>query len=275
MRIDCRAGTRYVAGLLFFTPILLSICRFNRYASADYAAPLQVAVETLLGLKNAQSSKGSETLDEASAQAMAAVTAAAVSAAAAAAQEAAANATAAGADDGSAASAAAAAAATAKAVAQAVAAARGIASEEERSPTMGSRFDMPSVGDGNEATAEASAALATAVQGGHKFSLKMDGGTAETGVTTGAAATVNRNGNAGELAQRGPHAFAPVHGGPEESTPESSVGREESNASRSATSAAVVPPAGSKRNAAELSCSDDVTSAEATSKRGRTMAPPV
>lgn len=104
-------------------------------------------METLLGLKNAQGSKGP--LDEASTEAMAAVTAAAMSAATAAAQEAAAHATASGANDSNAASAAAAAAATAKAVAQAVAAA-GAITNAKPPPAMGSRFDAPSVGEQKE-----------------------------------------------------------------------------------------------------------------------------
>lgn len=140
-------------------------------------------------------------MGEASAQAMAAATAAAVSTAAAVAQEAVANATAAAAE---------------MPRRKAVAAAGRITSYEERPPTVGSRFDTPLVGDGDEITAEAAAAMVIAVEHGHK-----------------------------------------------------------SGALRSMTSVAVVPPVLGKRNVVELSCSGDVTSAEATSERGRTVAPSV
>lgn len=153
-----------------------------------------MAAEALLGLKSADSLKGGETMEEASARAIAAVTTTAVSAAIAAAKEVAANATTAGLDYESAATAAA--ATTENFVAQAVAAEHAIVWEEERCPTMGSRFDTPSVGDGNEIIVEASAAVATAVENGYKSALRTDGGTPAKGVATGAAATANGNRNA-------------------------------------------------------------------------------
>lgn len=209
----------------------------------------QLAVETLLGLKNAQGSKGGGPMDEASAQAMAAVTAAAVSAAAAAAQEAAAHATAAGADNGTAASAAAAAAATAKAVAQAVAAA-GALPPAEKPPTMGSRFDVPLVGEGKEPTTmtaaspvaaekpPAVAANGTAGGGGggngaggaaaetateaKEVPAGSDEGKAATSGTAVAAAAAAREEGAQPAS---PMTWAPVHGGPEEAAPEAVAGR--------------------------------------------------
>lgn len=133
-------------------------------------------------------------MEEAFARAIATVTTAT-------AQEVAANATAAGEDYDSAATPAAAA----------------VVWEEERCATMGSRFDTPSVVDGNDTTAEVSAAVATAAENGYKSALKTDDGTPAKGVTTGAAVTANGNGNAAKSAQRGPNALEEPSAPPAES----------------------------------------------------------
>lgn len=158
-------------------------------------------------------------------------------------------------------------------IAQTDAAEHEIVSEKERCATMESRFYTPSVGDGNETTDEASMAVAMAVENGYKSALNTNDGTPAKGIATGAAATANGNENATESAHRGLHTLEPVDRGPEEAASKASAGREEPEASRSATSVAVVPSVGSMRNAAELSCPDDTTSAEAVSKWRRIVAP--
>lgn len=203
---------------------------------------LQLAVETLLGLKNSQGAKGGGQVDEASAQAMAAVTAAAVSAAAAAAEAAAAHATAAGADNGSAASAAAAAAATAKAVAQAVAAA-GTMSPTAKTPVSGGRSSAaPPMGEGKRsipdaaaiaAAAEAAAAAAAA----HAAASKAQAPAVNRSVAE--AKDTSEGGEEGSTAREGAQAaWAPVHGGPEEAASEAVAGRGPPAVSRASTATA-------------------------------------
>lgn len=201
----------------------------------------QLAVETLLGLKNSQGSKG-DAPDEASAQAMAAVTAAAVSAAAAAAEESVAHGTIAGTEHGSTASAAAAAAAaTAKAVAEAVAAAGGLSTQ--MSPDQGS-LNLPLVGEGKD-TAGAATLLAESKQtlaaaNGTEVTMLPSGGTIYVGavqapveteakevpkddasgnnghvVASNSAALARVEGGAEVLS---PQQWAPLHGGPEEAS---------------------------------------------------------
>lgn len=222
----------------------------------------QLAVETLLGLKNSQGSKGEAPTEEESAQAMAAVTAAASAAAAAAAQESEARATMGGVENDSAASAAAAAvaaAATAKAVADAVAAAGGIPPPPSVPSTDGGTLNLPLVGEGKDTTdtvvpvpaAESippAAAAAAATTNGVTANMPLtDTVIVDEGPTQGLAEAEAKevpkdDGAPGDDAQQvllptaaaasqdvapsvSAHRWAPLHGGPEEA---SAGGRAES-----------------------------------------------